>query len=193
MHLRVLHLGTMHMLKGLLLLTLLAGASGAYAQAKPTASRLLDLQAGGLFINANSDYARSRFNGYGAYADGDFYHGFGAEAEFRYITDQDPYVNLHEHTYEIGPRYSRHYGRFQPYAKLLIGRGVFNYPENTANLAYNLGALGAGTDIRIFRHVNARIDYEYQHWFSFKRNGLPSDPNDSLSPDALSAGIAYHF
>lgn len=172
-----------------------AGSSLAYSQARATASRIADGQIGFNYINANSDYARSRFNGYGIYGDLDFHRGFGVEAEYRFINDGDPFpqTNVYQRTYQIGARYSRHYGRYQPYAKLLVGRGVQNYPYDVANLAYNIGTLGAGSDIRVTRHFNARVDYEYQHWFSFSRTGTPGTRNDSLTPTHLSAGIAYHF
>jgi hypothetical protein len=169
-----------------------AAASIGHAQASATASRLGDAQIGGGFVNANSDYARSRFNGYDFYADLDFHHNFGAEVEYHYLTDGDQNTHEYQRTYEVGARYSRHFGRFQPYGKIMIGRGVQNYPYDIANLAYNIGALGGGTDIRIRRHFNARIDYEYQHWFSFRKEPYTA-PNDSLTPDMLSVGFAYHF
>jgi hypothetical protein len=182
-------------LKLLALGVLAAGTSFAHAQARATASRLAEGQIGFSFINGNSDYARSRFNGYGIYADLDFHHGFGVEAEYRYMSDGDPFpqTNVYETTYQVGGRYSRHYGRFQPFAKLLVGRGILNYPYNGANVGYNMGTIGGGTDIRIVRHVNARIDYEYQKWFSVSRNAVPFQPNDSLTPTILSGGFAYHF
>ena len=174
---------------------LIAGSSIAYAQARATASRLAEGQIGFSFLNGDSDYARSRFNGYGIYADLDFHRGFGVEAEYRYISDGDPYpqTNVYERTYQVGGRYSRHYGRFQPFAKLLVGRGVLNYPYDGANVGYNMGTIGGGTDIRVVHHVNARIDYEYQKWFSVSRNAVPFTPNDSLTPTILSGGFAYHF
>ena len=177
------------------LVALIASPVLAYGQAGYTASRRADLQAGFSFLNGNSDYARSRFNGYGIYADLDFRCHFGAEVEYRFISDGDPapQTNIYERTYQVGGRYSRHYGRFQPFAKVLVGRGVFNYPYGTANLAYNIGTIGGGTDIRILRHVNARVDYEYQHWFGFSRDGAPGTGNDSLTPTILSGGLAYHF
>jgi len=185
-------LGRFDLLKIALILSLLGGASAAHAQASFAATRTLDVQVGGLYINANSDYSRSRFNGYGIYGDVDFKHHFGVEGAFHYISDQDSYVNIYERTYEVGGRYVRHYGRFSPYAKVMYGRGVFNYPENTANLAYNLVGLGAGTDIRVLRHLNGRVDYEYQKWFSFAKDAS-SPRSDSLTPNLLSAGFAYHF
>jgi hypothetical protein len=173
------------MLKTLIVLTLAGGAWIANAQARPTASRLADGQVGVSFVNGNSDYARSRFDGFGIYADLDFHHGIGAEFEFHQIGDGDSYTHIYERTYELGGRYSRHYGRFQPYGKALVGRGVFNYPQNSANLAYNLYAFGAGSDFRIIRLVNIRAEYEFQNWYDFKPSGL--------TPSMFSLGVAYHF
>ena len=175
-------------LKAFALLAVLSGSLAARGQARATASRLADVQVGADFINGNSDYARSRFNGYGVYADMDFHRGFGVEAEYRYMSDGDPYpqTNVYERTYQIGGRYSRQYGRFQPFAKLLVGRGTLNYPYDLANVGYNMGTIGGGTDFRVLRHVNARVDYEYQKWFSVSRNAQPFTPNDSLTPSLLS-------
>jgi hypothetical protein len=75
----------------------------------------------------------------------------------------------------------------------MYGRGVFNYPPvfgdpktgPAANLAYNLGAIGAGVDYRVLPGMNARVDYEYQRWLGFPPNGL--------SPWIFSVGVAYRF
>jgi opacity protein-like surface antigen len=174
------------MLKTLLALTLATGTCIAHAQARPTASRLAEAQVGGTYVNGQSDYARSRFNGFGIYADLDFRMGLGAEAAFHYISDGDP-KGIYERTYEIGARYSRHYGRFQPYAKFLVGRGVFNFYGDQANLAYNLYAMGGGTDYRVLKNVNVRVEYEAQKWMS----GPLLD--NGLSPNLVSVGAAYHF
>lgn len=180
------------MLKICTALVLLAATSAGHAQASATASRYADAQVGGSFVNANSDYVRSRLDGYNFYADLDIRHNLGAEIEYHYLTDGDAAVHVYQRTYEVGARYSRHYGRFQPYGKIMIGRGVQNYPYDIANFAYNLGALGVGTDYRLRQHVNLRVEYEYQHWFSFRRDAFTA-PNDSLTPDMLSIGAAYHF
>ena len=68
------------------------------------------------------------------------------------------------------------------------GRGVFNFTVDTvtvANLAYNMIAIGGGTDYSLTRSINLRGDFEYQKWFSFPPNGL--------SPTVFSFGGAYHF
>jgi hypothetical protein len=162
------------------------GTWSADAQARPTATRRAEVQVGVSYVNGQSDYALKRYNGYGAYGDLDFRNGLGIEAAFHFISDWRT-NGIYERTYEIGGRYSRHYGRYQPYAKAMVGRGVFNFPNNTANLAYNLFAFGGGLDIRLRPYLNTRIEYEAQKWLSG-----PLLPN-GISPNLLSVGVAYRF
>jgi opacity protein-like surface antigen len=188
----------MHSLAKTLILTgVLGGASLAHAQASPTATRSGDFKIGGGFTSLHSDYLPTRFNGAAAYADFDFTHHFGVEAEFHFARDSSG-TGQYEKTYEIGGRYHRTYGRFIPYAKVLFGRGVYNFTQpygvtssgsiaylSVANLAYNLVAAGAGVDYRLLHHVYLRGDWEYQRWFNFQ--------GSSLSPNLLTVGAAYHF
>ncbi|WP_047489251.1 outer membrane beta-barrel protein [Terriglobus sp. TAA 43] len=161
-----------------------------------TAYRNSDLQVGGYFSVVHPDYGR-RFLGYGAYAAYDFKPHWGAEFNFRQANSSDN--DLSERTYELGVRYvitRKH--RFNPYARASYGRGVFNFPPGYngfpfgANLAFNLMAFGGGVDYNLTRSINIRGDYDYQHWFSFPDN-TGFNYNRSLSPQALSVGVAYHF
>jgi len=161
-----------------------ASACTAFAQANSTISRLGDLQIGGGYTSANSDYLANRIRGLAFYADFDFYKNFGVEAEFHQASDPNP-TKLYERTYEVGGRYARHYGRFAPYGKLLVGRGVFNFIDDEANLAYNMGAVGGGVDVSVHPRINVRADFEYQVWSSFPPNGL--------TPSLVTIGVAYHF
>lgn len=178
-----------YVLKQLLIfvLTIFGAVSVANAQATATAERAGDLQIGVGFSNANTDYLPYRVNGETIYFDFDTkYHHLGLEGEFRFLKDSPS--NIYEKTYEIGPRYSRTYGKFVPYGKVLYGRGVFNFANNgvtTANLAYNMFAFGGGTDYKLIRSVNLRADFEYQKWLSFPPNGL--------TPTVFTLGAAYHF
>lgn len=143
-----------------------------------------------MFNLANSDYSTQRFNGFGFYSTFDVRNHFGVEAEFHQVNGSQ---SVYERTYEIGPRYVVHYRRFAPYAKLMYGRGVFNFPPAAsdptggpaANLAYNIWTGGLGTDYRFRPSVNFRVDYEVQRWGGFPPHGL--------SPQILSVGVAYHF
>ena len=166
--------------------SLLTFSASANAQASvATASRRADLQVGGYFVVVpKPDYTDHTFYGGGFYVTYDFWHNFGVEGSFRQANTSSN-EKTYERTYEIGGRYVRHYGRFSPYARASYGRGVFNFPYNTANLAYNLFSFGGGADVRVMKHINVRGDYEYQHWMNFLQSGL--------SPQVVSVGAAYHF
>jgi opacity protein-like surface antigen len=183
----------------LLLLSLAGGTPLLHAQASATASRAGDILVGGGYSTAASDYG-VRFNGFNIYGDFDFLSHFGVEAKFNYVKAPSPSI-LSEKTYEIGARYFRTYRRLVPYGKIMVGRGVFNYPacfgppadQNVAcaNLAYNEVSAGIGTDVKVRPWLYVRADYEFQHWFSFR--GTPTSTPDSLAPKVFSIGAAYHF
>ena len=160
------------------------GPSIAFAQGDATLDRAGDLQIGLGYSSANSDYLTSRINGLAFYADFDLRQHVGIEADFHQVSDSSG-SQVYQRTYEIGARYFRKYGITTPYAKLLYGRGVFNFPYGDANLAYNLFALGGGVDFAVHPRFNVRVDYEYQSWLDFKPNGL--------TPTVLTIGVAYHF
>ncbi len=171
-----------------------ATSSLLYAQATPTASRAGDLQLGAIFSLANSDYhSIQTLRGFGFYGTFDFKSHFGVDAEFHQLNDPNSKEGVYERSFEIGPRYVLHFGPFSPYAKLMVGRGVFNFPPTlsnpnggpAANLAFNTGAGGLGVDYRVRPSINVRADYELQRWRSFPPNGL--------SPSVFSVGVAYHF
>jgi len=154
------------------------------AQSLPTAKRAADLQIGGGFVIDSPDYSRKKLKGFAFYTTLDLTSHLGGEFVI-HQANSSAEDNIYERTYEIGPRYHRDYGRFSPYVKAMYGRGVFNYPNNVANLAYNMFAFGVGTDVKIKPWLNVRADYEYQDWMSF--------PPTGLSPQVITIGAAYHF
>jgi hypothetical protein len=167
-------------------ITLLSTASVVHAQARPAGERVGDLKIGGGFSTANSDYG-DRYNGGAAYVNYDFLRHIGVEGEFHFVKDPN---DLYEKTYEVGGRYFHPYKRrWVPYAKVMYGRGVFNFPPLAdgfrANLAYNLMAVGVGVDYKARPWLYVRADWEYQHWFAFQ--------GSSLSPSILTIGAAYRF
>lgn len=150
----------------------------------PTAVRRGALQIGGGVSIAVPDYSQAPFLGGSAYATLDFSQHLGVEFMFHQVnTRRDDQIS--ERTYELGPRYVLHYGAFEPFVRVAYGRSVFNYPDSVANLAYNMGALAGGADIRLTRHVYARGEFEVQRWFDFPPNGL--------QPMVVTVGGAYRF
>ena len=154
-----------------------------HAQAAGTAIRKADLQLGVGYVNANSDYSTERFSGVAFYTTFDVTSHLGAEFVLHQAYGKQ--YGIYERSYEIGPRYYRTYGHLKPYAKLMYGRGVFNFPYDQANLAYNMFAAGGGADYAVLPWLNVRGDFEFQRWLSF--------PPSGLTPTLVTIGVAYHF
>jgi hypothetical protein len=167
----------------------LAGASTLLrAQEIPTETRAGELQIGLGYSRATPDYTMQHFYGPSVYATFDFRDHWGVEADFHDVKQGSGTQNqdISEKTYEVGARYVRHPYKFDPYLKLLVGRGVFNYPNNTANLAYNMYSFGGGLDLRTTRYLNVRLfDVEIQKWGGFPPHGL--------TPVVMTFGVAYRF
>jgi len=157
------------------------------AQEIPTETRAGELQLGGGYSIANPDYSPHRFYGPYLYGTFDFRDHIGVEFDFHQVSEPSKWnEGLYERTYQAGIRYVWHYKRLDPYVRGTVGRGVFNYANNSANLAYDLWSLGGGLDIRTTRYLNVRlIDYDYQTWTTFSPN--------NLEPRILSFGAAYRF
>jgi hypothetical protein len=158
----------------------------AHAQSGPTASRLGDLQVGGGFVFATSNYnfTPTHLLGGAAYTTLDLRNHWGGEFNFRQIRPTSD-STVYERTFEIGPRIFLARGPIVPYAKVLYGRGVYNFSGNVANLAFNMYTYGGGVDVRVRRWLNVRGDYEYQNWLGF--------PLGTLHPNVVTIGVAYHF
>lgn len=156
----------------------------ARAQSMPTATRAGDLQIGGGFVFARSDYNFTPIHLFGgaAYTTFAIRNHWGGEFDFRHSQSSGD-STVHETTYEIGPRIFLPWGPLIPYAKAMFGRGVYNFPN--ANIAYNIYTFGGGVDIPVRRSINVRGDYEYQTWMGF--------PIADLHPNVITIGVAYHF
>ncbi|HKO20006.1 MAG TPA: hypothetical protein VJU82_14070 [Acidobacteriaceae bacterium] len=156
------------------------------AQGLPTATRAGDLQIGGGFTFARSAYNFTPLHlvGESVYATFDMRHRWGGEFDFHNVKPTED-STVYERTYEIGPRVFVLRDPFKPYAKVMYGRGVYNFSQSRANIAYNIYTIGGGIDISVRRSLNVRADYEYQNWAGF--------PLGTLHPSVVTIGAAYHF
>jgi hypothetical protein len=154
----------------------------AHAQAVPAADAGgMRLSAGGAVSGYELGYGQVKILGGSAFVDADTLRHFGVEGEARWLTfhlpadQKGPAADEHASTYLAGLRYSRYYGRFQPYAKGLVGFGLFNYPYNFARETDLVIAPGGGVDFRITRRIRWRaMDFEYQLWPQFNYGQMSS-------------------
>lgn len=169
---------------------LLSGTTAVFAQGTPAASRPADIQVGATYSSADSDYLDNRIRGFGFYGNIDVTEHWGLDLNFHQLSDPStPDTKVYERSYEIGAKYAiLHYrGRITPFVRADYGRGVFNFPQDAGNLAYNMGVVAAGADFSVHPRINVRVEYEYQDWFSGP--GL----SNGLTPTMVTFGIAYHL
>jgi hypothetical protein len=112
--------------------------------------------------------------GIAGFADVDTRHNIGIEGEARWL-EFHQIANVHTETYSIGPRYHMNVGRFQPYAKALVGLGEFNFPYNYEHGSYLVVAPGGGVDFTLNHRIRIRVaDFEYQIWPQFTYGSMYS-------------------
>jgi hypothetical protein len=119
-------------------------------------------------------YGERKMLGVVAIADIDTKRRIGFEGEAQLLIFHLT-ANVHTETCLIGPRYHMTFGRFQPYAKGLVGFGRFNYPYNLGQDNDLVIAPGGGLDYRLTNRLRLRLaDFEYQLWPQFHYGALSS-------------------
>lgn len=138
---------------------------------------------GGMVSGYNIDYGKRNLGGVTVFADFNPTWRFGIEGEarlLRYHQENDTHLS----TYLVGPRVSFGKHRLNPYAKVLVGLGQFNFPFNYATGSYFVLAPGAGVDYRINQRIKLRlVDVEYQQW--------PQFTYGAIHPYGISTGISF--
>jgi opacity protein-like surface antigen len=91
------------------------------------------------------------------------------------------------------------YRKLRPYAKAEMGFGNFEYVTSiNGKLDRNhqsrtVTIIGGGLDLRAFRNIWVRADYEYQFWpdfFKYTNNIMPAR---QLNPQGVTIGAEYRF
>lgn len=179
--------------------SVLMAAVPAFSQADADyVKNSLDLNVG---VGGNSwdvDWGHGRMYGETIWADWyprrmpSLLRGLGIELEARDISHDrhlPPQANIRQDTAGGGPIYAwRHFRNFHPYAKYLISHGSYDFTTDSPTYSHDtrtLRAEGAGFEIRVYRPIWARIDYEYQTWQKL----LGKTPN----PQGFTVGLAYSF
>lgn len=147
----------------------------AFAQTVPAADAGgARLSVGGTASGYYLQYGEVKVLGASAFVDGDTLRHFGFEGEARWLKFYQTH-QINASTYMGGVRYSRYYGKFQPYAKALVGVGQFNYPYGLGTDSSLVIAPGAGLDYRLTQRIRWRaVDFEYQAWPQFHFGSMSS-------------------
>ena len=106
----------------------------------------------------------------------------------------DKGTNMRQDTGMGGIIYTvRRWNRVHPYAKALAGIGSIDFPPLPASPAWyrhddrTVGAFGAGADLRAWRSIFVRTDWEYQFWPDLFGSPHP------LTPTGITLGVVYDF
>lgn len=160
----------------------LGTATSAPAQVLPSAvAGGFKLSAGAAASGYYLQYGARKLAGGSAFVDLNTSRRLGIEAEGRWL-ELHQTEKVHVETYSAGLRYHMDFGRFQPYAKGLIGFGDFNFPFGYATGRYLVVTGGGGLDYRWTHRIQVRVaDVEYQDW--------PQFTFGSMSSVGVSAGL----
>jgi hypothetical protein len=163
--------------------------TGCLALPGPARAQVLpSAMAGGFRISAGAtgsgyyvQYGQRQMVGASAFVDIETHRPLGIEGEGRWL-EWNQTENVHVETYSAGLRFHHNFGRFQPYAKGLIGFGDFNFPFGYAHGRYLVVTGGGGLDYRWTNRIRFRVaDFEYQEW--------PQFTFGTMSSYGVSAGV----
>ena len=177
----------------------LALAGTAHAQALPTASAAIRIQA---FAGISGDYTGlelAKNLGFTGGVDVGFrpFKTFYPMIEVRgmYPIDSGSLIQLRNVL--GGLRLGRRKGPFAGYGDVLYGRGQLNYlngglPNSTDTLLYqqtlsNVYSLGAGVDWDWTQHLGLKGDFQLQHY------NTPVSPQGNIYSKVFTAAVIYRF
>lgn len=120
-----------------------------------------------------------------------FLRGLDLEIEGRDVNYGLPVgmSRMRQSTLAGGALYSwRRSGAVHPYAKYLLGMGAIDFPTigSYSHDTRAISAPGAGLELRAFKNITVRADYEYQFW---PRLFGPH----ALNPNGFTISTAYDF
>jgi hypothetical protein len=182
-----------------LLVAVLLLPSQSCAQAISTASRSMDIAAFGGYSGAYTDYGNTRAQGAIAGIDiTRFFHlpiypSLEVRANMLHgtVIDEDSYLGGLRAEYPLAHR-------LHPYADALVGVGTLHFkfapiPGYTGDRSVLL-SYGGGIDVDIFRHLQLKIDAQYQNW-NLGPNGtsVTQTGNFTLTPTVGIVGLEYHI
>ena len=181
-------------LKTLLAVILVSAAFSSFAQVAPDARRPgIPLTVGVGYSNYATDWF-GRLEGPSLWLDWNFdkgpalLKGLGIEVEARDLNYGRSTPNLRMDTASGGVIYHwRHFDRFSPYAKFLVGYGSIDFITTDPNYKHDSRTVlgpGGGAEYRAFGNVWVRGNYDYQFWTDFF-------DHHALNPNGVTVGVSY--
>jgi hypothetical protein len=169
-----------------LVVLVLFGSDSSGGQACPTATGTgMYLAIGGAISQFEGDYGLRKIAGGTVYMDANPYRRYGLEAEIRKLQYSNS-PGMNQITYLGGPKVSFRSHGVVPYAKMLVGIGIFDFPYHYGRGDYLALAPGAGLDLNMGNRIRIRlIDVEYQDWSQFTFG--------TLHPYGASIGVSYQI
>jgi opacity protein-like surface antigen len=175
-------------------ISLLVLVAPARAQVHPSATSTVSrVQVGGDYAMYNSDYFsgdhtfnQPAFTLFGDYRIRGSHRQLGIEINYHQLVDAAPGQRA-ERSLFVAPRFVYRTGRFEPFARVGIGMGHFNFAsaipgQNGNHLA---ASFGGGLDIHLHgRLVLRAVDFDQEHW-SFTPH--------ALSPSNVGIGLAFRL
>jgi hypothetical protein len=134
----------------------------------------LSLSVGAMGSGYTLQYGQRKMAGITLFVDADTKRRLGIEVEDRWLGYYQT-ANVRAETYSIGGRYHFDVGRFQPYAKGLVGIGDFNFPHKYAYGRNLVVTAGGGLEFHWTQRIYVRVvDFEYQDWPQFTFGNMNS-------------------
>jgi hypothetical protein len=174
------------------------GGSSLYAQSLPTATKTAEINAFGGYTASSPDF--NNFAKEGLLLGGNFtiypFRYFDPSLEIRFTYARSSSIS--EHSFLVGPRIQKDYGKLHPYADFLFGDGRIAYhpvlvPKDPSDGGLAL-SFGGGLEYDIVHHISLKVDVQEQSFnlgqnFVFKPDGSAY----TLTPRTYSVGATYHF
>ena len=185
------------------LLVLVFAPTRALAQTAPAATEArLPLAIGAGFSGFNPDSGHGHLLGGTLWIDyspkqvPQMLRGLGLQVEARDLNygQSQTQQNLRQDVASGGVFYSSpRYRNLRPYGKFEMGFGNMDWlPRgDRVHQTRTVTILGGGVELRAYRSVWVRIDYEYQFWPDFFFKG--AKPIGQLNPQGFTVGVLYHF
>lgn len=173
-------------------------ASAADAQVDPAAQRSFHALSFGTGVTTwNPDVGSGHMLGITAWANDRLlirhFDGLGIDVEGRIVnwnrSSSQP-SNLRQTTIGGGPMYTwDRFQKVQPYAKFLFAFGAMNFAQPGSTYGHDtrtVYAPGGGLQVRAYRNLRVRLDYEYQIWqpMLLPNGGRPT-------PEGFTLGLAW--